>query len=410
MSVSSRTRLRSLLVLAFFSSASTSAQPVPLGSASGFGVLGASAVNNVGPSVVNGDLGIAPNTASSVTGFSFSTPPGPGQVIGDTHFADALAIDAQVDATTAYDTLAGFPCDVTIPADLGGLTLPAGVYCSASSMGLTGTVTLDAQGDPNARFVFQVGSALTTASNSTVAIVNGGQDCNVFWQIGSSATLGTGTNFAGTIVALTSITMTTGATTRGRAIARTGAVTLDSSNVTVCSLAGTPPSIAKSFSPASIIAGGISTLTITITNPNASNATLAAALVDTLPINVVVAAVPNAATTCGGGVPTALPGSSSVALPVGTVIAATASCTLTVDVTSSLAGVYTNVIAAGALVTDGGSNLDPATATLSVTAGVLPTTPIALPVSSTGSLAALAALFIMLAGLALNGRRRRLDA
>jgi hypothetical protein len=108
-------------------------------------------------------------------------------------------------------------------------------------MGLTGTVTLDAQGDPNAVFVFQVGSALTTASNSSVSVINGGQNCNVFWQIGSSATLGTGTRFAGNILALTSITLTTGASSSGRTLARTGAVTMDSNVVSATCSAIPPP-------------------------------------------------------------------------------------------------------------------------------------------------------------------------
>ena len=125
-----------------------------LGQAASFGVLAASKVTSTGPSVVAGDLGISPNNASSVTGFTFSTPPGPGLVLGTPHFADALALGAQNDVTTAYNNLAGQACDMTISADLGGSTLPPGVYCSASTMGLTGTLTLDAQGDPDAVFIF----------------------------------------------------------------------------------------------------------------------------------------------------------------------------------------------------------------------------------------------------------------
>lgn len=212
-------------------------QAVDFGDATGFGVVGASAITSTGPTVINGDLGISPGNASSVTGFSFSTPPGPGLVNGTPHFADALAQSAQTDAGLAYDDLAARACNTTISADLGGSVLPPGVYCSASSMGLTGTLTLDAQNNPNAIFVFQVGSALTTASNATVNIING-SGCNVFWQIGSSATLGTGTQMLGNIIALESITLTTGADISGRLIARTGAVTLDSSEVSVCSFPG----------------------------------------------------------------------------------------------------------------------------------------------------------------------------
>jgi hypothetical protein len=212
-----------------------SAQSVPMGTAAGYGVIAGSAITNTGPTLITGDLGIWPSNVSSVTGFP------PGIVTGATHFADAVAMSAQSDVTTAYDDLAGRFCGTTISADLGGLTLVPGVYCSASSMGLTGTLTLDAQGDPDAVFIFQVGSALTTASNSAVTVINAGQDCNVFWQIGTSATLGTGTTFSGSILALSSITLTTGASVDGRILARNAAVTLDDNAVNVCTLAGGGP-------------------------------------------------------------------------------------------------------------------------------------------------------------------------
>jgi hypothetical protein len=212
-----------------------SAQSVPMGTAAGYGVIAGSAITNTGPTVIGGDLGIWPGNVSSVTGFP------PGIVIGTTHFGDAVALSAQNDVTTAYDDVAGRSCGTTISADLGGLTLVPGVYCSASSMGLTGTLTLDAQGDPDAVFIFQVGSALTTASNSSVSVINAGQECNVFWQIGTSATLGTGTAFSGTVLALSSITLTTGASVDGRILARNGAVTLDDNAVNVCTLGGGGP-------------------------------------------------------------------------------------------------------------------------------------------------------------------------
>jgi uncharacterized repeat protein (TIGR01451 family) len=338
-----------------------------LGTATSFAVLGASAVSNTGPSVVSGDLGIFPGTASSVTGFP------PGQVIGATHFADADALGAQNDVTTAYNNLAGQPCTATISADLAGSTLNPGVYCSATSMGLSGALTLDAQGDPNAVFIFKVGTALTTGSGSSVRMINGGQSCNVFWQIGSSATLGTTTTFVGNILALTSITMLTGATDQGRLLARTGAVTLDSNNaVSVCSGGGaiTPigtPTLNKAFSQATINPGGVSTLTITMTNPNAASATLTAALVDTLPLGVVIAATPNVSTTCGGvGVPVAVAGASTVTLPAGRSIPGNGSCTLTVNVTAAAGGSYINPLPAGSLATTNGSNAAPAAATLTV--------------------------------------------
>ena len=232
------------------------AQTVQLGTAEGFAVLSGSAISNTGATVVTGQLGLSPGNASSVTGFP------PGQVIGATHFADAVALTAQNNATTAYNDLAGRSCGTTISADLGGSTLTPGVYCSASSMGLTGTLTLDAQGDPNAIFVFQIGSTLTTASNAVVTVINGGQSCNVFWQVGSSATLGTGTNFAGSVVALSSITLNTGASASGRVLARNGAVTLDGNTVSLCTLAGTLPIDNRSIPVLSNIVGLLFVLTI----------------------------------------------------------------------------------------------------------------------------------------------------
>jgi hypothetical protein len=208
---------------------------VPLGTAQTYGVLGAAAVTNTGPTVVNGDLGVSPGSA--ITGFP------PGIVNGTTHAADAAALQAQVDATAAYNFLAAQPCGTTLVGDLGGRTLTPGVYCYPSSALLTGTVTLDAQGIPGALFIFQVGSALTTASGSRVALINGAQGCNVFWQLGSSATLGTTTAFVGTLIALASNTLTTGASLAGRALARTGAVTLDSNAVNACSTASSTNAI-----------------------------------------------------------------------------------------------------------------------------------------------------------------------
>jgi hypothetical protein len=204
----------------------------PLGQAGSFAVLGASAVTNTGPTVVTGDLGIWPSTASSITGFP------PGIVNGATHPGDAVAQQAQTDVTAAYNDLAGQACNpgnVLTGIDLGGLTLTPGVYCFSTSAQLTGTLTLDAQGNSAAVFVFQIGTTLTTASGSRVLVINNGSSCNVFWQIGSSATLGTTTAFAGNILALASITLNTGAVAPGRALARTGAVTLDTNGVGGCS-------------------------------------------------------------------------------------------------------------------------------------------------------------------------------
>jgi len=221
-------------VLLIFLAASPAAAQVPLGTAGNFGVLGGSTVTNTGPTIVNGNVGVSPG--SSVTGFP------PGIVSGGTiHSNDAVAMQAQNDLTTAYNTAAGTPCTVDLTGiNLGGLTLTPGVYCFTSSAQLTGTLTLNSLGNPLSSFIFKIGSTLTTASNSSVVMINSGSSCNVFWQVGSSATLGTGSAFAGNILSLTSITMTTGSTLSGRALARNGAVTLDTNSVTPCGFVGVP--------------------------------------------------------------------------------------------------------------------------------------------------------------------------
>jgi hypothetical protein len=228
-------KIRSILPLVLLLCATGVQAQVPLGTAQAYGVLGASAVTNTGPTVITGNLGVSPG--ASISGFP------PGVASGATHAADAAALQAQTDTTLAYNFLAGQPCGTTLSGDLGGRTLVPGVYCYASSAQLTGTVTLDGLGNPASLFIFQVGSALTTASGARVNLINGTQACNVWWQMGSSATLGTGTAFAGTLIALASDTLTTGATLAGRALARTGAVTLDTNTITIpsCTTAGGSP-------------------------------------------------------------------------------------------------------------------------------------------------------------------------
>jgi hypothetical protein len=215
------------------------AQTAPsLGAAQSFAVAAGSTVTNTGPTVVTGDLGLSPGTA--VTGFP------PGLVIAGTiHAANAVALAAQNSITTAYNALESQPCtQVLTGQDLGGMTLTPGVYCFTSSAQLTGVLTLNALGNPAAVFIFKIGSTLTTASSSSVVMINGGNPCNVFWQVGSSATLGTTTSFIGNILALTSITLTTGANVSGRTLARNGAVTLDSNRVTItCPGPSTCPTI-----------------------------------------------------------------------------------------------------------------------------------------------------------------------
>jgi hypothetical protein len=205
---------------------------IALGRACGFGILAGSTVTNA-PIItgttthVTGDVGVSPGTA--ITGF----PPGTATGAFFTGVGSAAGT-AQGDLTTAYNAAAGAPGGAALTGDIGGQTKPPGVYKATTTLGITGNLTLDGQGDPNATWIFQVGSALTTAAgNSQIILINGANSHNVFWQIGSSATLGTNTIFQGTIMAQASITLTTGATLNGRALARTGAVTLDSNAVNV---------------------------------------------------------------------------------------------------------------------------------------------------------------------------------
>ena len=244
------------------SGASAAPSPVNLGTAGGFAVLGGQTVTNTGPSVITGDLGVSPG--SSVTGF----PPGVVSPPGTIHMADAVALQAQTDLTVAYNTAAGLPCTADLTGqNLGGLTLTPGVYCFSSSAQLTGTLTLNGLGDPEADFVFQTGSTLTTASASTVLLIGQAQPCRVFHQVGSSATLGTGSQFVGTILALTSITATTGTSVQGRLLARNGAVTLDSNTVTrpVCLPAATTSSTAPATTSSTVASTASTTSTTRVT-------------------------------------------------------------------------------------------------------------------------------------------------
>jgi hypothetical protein len=201
--------------------ASSDAFAPSLGSAASFVALASSTVTNTGPGFFNGNVGVSPGTA--VVGIL------PGNVLnGSIHAGDAVAEQAQTDATTAYNALAGQVCNVHLTGqDLGGMTLTPGVYCFDTSAQLTGALVLDALGNSNAVWVFQTGSTLTTASGSSVTVINGGNPLKVFWQIGSSATLGSTTRFMGNILAHDSITLVTGASLIGRAIALNGAVTLN---------------------------------------------------------------------------------------------------------------------------------------------------------------------------------------
>lgn len=266
--------------LAFIVPIEVTAQTSPtLGTVVSVAVLGGTAVTNTGSSVINGDVDVSPGSA--VTGFP------PGILTGTIHAADAEALQAQSDTTTAYNALASESCTVDLTGqDLGGLTLTSGVYCFSSSAQLTGALTLDAQGDPNAVFIFQVGSTLTTASGSSVLITNSGVNCNVWWQVGSSATLGTTSAFQGNILALTDITLTTEASLNGRALARNGAVTLDSNTITPSFCAPLTTQLTLTVDDGGSSGTPGSTILYTLSYQNTGTATLTnVILTNTLPSN-----------------------------------------------------------------------------------------------------------------------------
>lgn len=229
---SMKTLSASVLCAAFTLGAAVAAAPKPsphpvdLGSAAKFAVLAGQTVTNTGLTIINGDLGVWPGSA--VTGF------GPGEVNGTIHAGDVPAQHAQASLTIAYDDAAARTTGVVgVAGDLGGQTLGPGLYKSTSTLAITGDLTLDAEGNKNAVFIFQIASGLTVGSTSGVVLSGGAQAANVFWQVGSSATLGTGSYLKGTILALTSISLATGATLDGRALARNGEVTLQANVITV---------------------------------------------------------------------------------------------------------------------------------------------------------------------------------
>jgi hypothetical protein len=242
------------------SAATTIDGPVNLGTATSFGVLGASTVTNTGPSTITGDLGVSPGT--SITGFP------PGLVLGSTNPTNALAVQAQSDLTTAYNVAASLSPTSSGFTELAGLSLTPGVY-SGEALSLTGDLTL--AGTAESVWVFQASSTLVTGSASRILLTGGASSCNVFWQVSSSATLGTASEFVGTIMANQSITATTAATVEGRLLASVGAVTLDSNVITqpagcddaTDTVVTTSPSITSAAPTATAVAGTPYSSTVT---------------------------------------------------------------------------------------------------------------------------------------------------
>jgi hypothetical protein len=231
--------------------------PVGLGTAGSFAILAGAGITNTLATTVNGDIGTFPTTSETGTASITQT--------GTNHAGDAVTQGAKTDLVTAYNTAAGETPATAVAADLGGQVLTPGTYNSASSLGLTGAVTLNGGGNANALFVFQAGSTLTTASSSTVNLENGAQACNVFWQVGSSATLGTGSSFVGTILAQQSITVTSAVTVNGRVLASNGAVTLD--NDTISTPACTAATTTTPGSTVGTVAGGTAKANVKTPSP-----------------------------------------------------------------------------------------------------------------------------------------------
>lgn len=279
MKSSKKVRIIPLLLILLFvvmmivpASVLAAAEPtVNLGSASSFAVLAGSTITNTGTTTIIGDIGLSPGNA--YTGKASVTHTGTEQI------TTAAATAAQVALGTAITDAAGRLTASTIPSELGGQTLTPGVYTSADgTFQITGTLKLDIQGDPNSVFIFQTASTLTTLSGSSVELINGTEACQIFWQVGSAATLGTNSTFIGNILAEDAITATTGAKVKGKLLAHTGAVTLDTNTIenVICSGIALPLiKIKKTASPLALSGGGLVTYTYEVTNPS------------TLPLNTV---------------------------------------------------------------------------------------------------------------------------
>ncbi|MEY2425692.1 MAG: hypothetical protein QOI61_1264 [Actinomycetota bacterium] len=318
--------------------------PLDLGFADSFAVLAGTTVTNTGPSIIDGDLGVCPGTA--ITGFL------PGLVVGGaSHSNDTLACAAQAALILAYDDAAGRAPLVSfaVPTDLGGMTLTTGVYMSPTSFAVTGTLALDAAGDPNAVFIFQAGSTVVTATDSVITLLNGAQACNVYWQVGSSATLGVRTSFVGSILALTSITANTNATVQGRLLARNGATTLDSNLVLAPTCAATPPTTTTTEPPTTTTtaspttttsAAPTTTTTTTSVTPTSTTTSTSVAPSTTTTTSQVV---PPTTTTTGVGTPATTTTTTTLLTPTSTTSTTTPTPTTSTTSTSAVVPTPTTV-------------------------------------------------------------------
>jgi hypothetical protein len=341
------------------------AGPVGLGTATSYGVLAGSGITSTStvldPTVVNGDLGVSPDT--SITGFP------PGIVNGAQHSADAEALQAKTDLVLAYDDAAGRTPVTSVATELGGTTLLPGNYAGAT-LGLTGTVTLDAKGDPDAVFVIKSNETLITAEGSSVSLIGSANPCNVYWVVGSSATFGVDSDFVGTTMAMASITATTGADFEGRLLARTGAVTLDTNTITrpVCDTL--PAGSTTTAAPTTTTAGPTTTL-----EPTTSLATTTTTTAE--PTTTLGTTTTTVGTTTTTGAPT------TTSPPTSTTLAPTT--TTSPPTSTTLAPATTSTTAAPATTTEVPASTTSTTLLPASSTTIAPTTTTSAPIQTTTS-------------------------